>query len=66
MLITRPKNCERNCGPRIFINPADTTRSGRCTAVAAAIAASHWIALWSGFTTLWIAVGHGTGWRAHC
>ncbi len=27
---SRPWKRERNCGPRIFMNPADTTRSGSC------------------------------------
>src|SRR4051794_22649968 len=38
---TRPGNRERNCGPRIFMKPADTTRSGSCATVASVIAASH-------------------------
>src|SRR6185312_4870321 len=37
----RPGNRERNCCPRIFMKPADTTRSGSCAAVASVIAASH-------------------------
>ena len=40
VLMIRPMKRERKWGPRIFMKPADTIRSGSCTAVASVIAAS--------------------------
>jgi hypothetical protein len=39
LIIGQPISC-RNAGPRIFMKPALTTRSGRCAATALASAAS--------------------------
>ena len=41
VLTSRPPNASSTAGPTIFMNPAETTRSGRCAAIAAASARSH-------------------------
>ncbi|CAM5687100.1 hypothetical protein SCALM49S_06109 [Streptomyces californicus] len=41
VLTVRPPKAARNAGPTIFMKPADTTRSGRCSATSAASASSH-------------------------
>src|SRR3984893_11339930 len=52
---TRPANRERKVGPRIFMKPADTTRSGSCAAVASVIAASHALrSVWSPTRTVYV------------